>query len=63
MRLDQRERLAARIARSIVWGKLPQPDRNYWMDVARKVAADLIDGSAEGKATERAMRMIIERIA
>lgn len=58
----QREHLIKRISRSIVWGQAEQYKRDHARSLAIRIVDDLFIGSAEGKATERAVRSISEKM-
>jgi len=62
MTTDQRSRLIRIGAKAIVWCEATQYSRDLAVGQATAVIDALMHGSANGKATERALRVIVSEI-
>lgn len=58
MQHSQRERLIDRIALALSWADRTRNDKDAYLYRARVVADQLLSASAEGKAVERALKVI-----
>ena len=51
-----------RVARSLVWAGTTQNDRDNCRYRARVIVDDLLSASAEGKAVERVLRVVVSEV-
>jgi uncharacterized protein involved in type VI secretion and phage assembly len=61
--MDQRERLIERVARALAWDGLTHDQRIWKRRTAAAIVDDLLAASAEGKAVERALKVIEKNVA